>query len=369
MNLANNTLSGKLPSSFGSLFQLQALQLRDNNFTGELPESLKYCTELRIIDLGGNRFTGKIQPWIGTHFMNLIILILRFNKFYGGVPRHICLLDNIQVLDFSQNDLSGKLPRCLDNFSALVESDYGESLSFLYNSGAFIRFYVGNILVQWKGQEREYAEELSLLKMIDLSSNKFSGKIPREIASLTELRSLNLSRNDFTGKIAANIDQMKTLESLDLSGNRLSGKIPGTLARLNFLGVLDLSNNNLSGKIPLGTQLQSFNASVYSGNPQLCGVPLPYKCPWEEEGGETPAIPSSNEKRIQEEDEDKFITPEFYITMGVGFAFGFWTIFGTMLLSSMSRYAACFKFLDQIADWFYVTTAVNAARLQRRLQG
>ncbi|KAH7841455.1 hypothetical protein Vadar_030081 [Vaccinium darrowii] len=173
--------------------------------------------------------------------------------------------------------------------------------------------------------------------------------------------------NSFTGKIVEDIGQMKNLDSLDLSANRLSGEIPATLALLHFLGMLNLSNNNLSGKIPLSTQLQSFDPSAYSGNPQLCGVPLPNKCPGEEEGTEPPPIATGNEKKIQEEDGDKLITQGFYISMGVGFAFGFWAIFGPMLLSSISGYA-CFKFLDKLTDWLYVMASINLARLQRRLQ-
>lgn len=227
------------------------------------------------------------------------------------------------------------------------------------DSGLSWRIYLGNALVQWKGQESEYRNTLGLLKMIDFSGNKLSGEIPKEIASLVELVSLNMSTNDFTGKIVEDIGQMKKLDSLDLSANRLSGKIPTTLALLNFLSVLNLSNNNLSGKIPLGTQLQSFDPSVYSGNPQLCGDPLPNKCPGESSTG--------NEKKIQEEDGDKLITQGFYISMGVGFAFGFWAIFGPMLLSSISGYA-CFKFLDKLTDWLYVMASINLARLQRRFQ-
>ncbi|KAF7132149.1 hypothetical protein RHSIM_Rhsim09G0138900 [Rhododendron simsii] len=360
ISLANNTLSGELPRSFGNFFDLKTLQLSNNNFSGELPESLKNCPRLIIMDLGGNKFTGKIQPWLGTHIPNLMILSVRSNKFYGDVPRDICLLNSLRVLDFSQNDLSGKLPTCFDNFTALVQRDYRvkETADFAYYS----TFYLGIVLVQWKGQERGYQRRLRLLKMVDFSSNKFSGEIPQEIASLAEVVSLNLSRNDFTGKIVQNIDRMKMLESLDLSRNRLFGKIPPTLAALNFLSVLDLSNNNLSGKIPTSTQLQSFDASVYSGNAQLCGVPLPNECPGEEQGGK---------KGIQEEDDqDQFLftTPAFYISLGVGFACGFWAIFGTILFSSVSRYA-WFKFLDEVADWLYVTTAVNFNRLKRRLRG
>ncbi|KAI8539594.1 hypothetical protein RHMOL_Rhmol09G0195100 [Rhododendron molle] len=338
-------------------------RLSNNNFSGELPESLKNCPHLIIINLGGNRFTGKIQPWLGTRIPNLMILSIRSNRFYGDVPRDICLFNSLCVLDFSQNDLSGKLPWCFDNFSALVQSDHSmkETADFAYYS----TIYLGNVLVQWKGQERGYQRRLRLLKMIDFSSNKFSGEIPPEIASLAEVVSLNFSRNDFTGKIVQNIDRMKMLESLDLSRNRLFGKIPPTLTALNFLSVLDLSNNNLSGKIPTSTRLQSFDASVYSENAQLCGVPLPDKCPGEEEGGA-----SGNKKGIQEEDDEDWftITPAFYISLGVGFACGFWAIFGTILFSSGSRYA-WFKFLDEAADWLYITTAVNFNRLKRRLRG
>ncbi|KAK2430153.1 receptor protein EIX2 [Trifolium repens] len=47
--------------------------------------------------------------------------------------------------------------------------------------------------------------------------------------------------------------------------------------------MLNLSDNNLSGRIPIGTQLQSFDASSYEGNVDLCGKPLDKKCPGDEE--------------------------------------------------------------------------------------
>ncbi|XP_057471167.1 receptor-like protein EIX2 [Actinidia eriantha] len=304
-----------------------------------------------FIDLGRNRFTGKIQAWIGMHLTRLVVLSLRSNKFYGGIPENICHLNHIQVLDFSQNDLLGELPKCFNNFSSLVKNDglkvpnrffYWE-YSGLFSAG---RINEGNALLQWKGVEREYTKNLRLLKIIDLSSNKFCGKIPKQVATLAQLVSLNLSRNNLTGQIIQEIGQMKMLESLDLSGNKLSSEIPTSLARLNYLSVLDLSNNNLSGKIPSSTQLQSFNASAYSGNPQLCGLPLPNKCP-----GEEIVQPHDNDTRSQEEgEEDRFITAWFYISMGLGFAVGFVVVFGTILFSSSSRHAY-FQFLDRIHNW------------------
>jgi EIX receptor 1/2 len=119
---------------------------------------------------------------------------------------------------------------------------------------------------------------LGLLKLIDLSSNRLVGRIPKEFSSLKELIALNLSGNNLTGNIIQAIGEMKLLEVLDLSRNQLSGEIPRSLAMLTLLSVLDLSVNNLTGRIPTSTQLQSFDASKYAGNEQLCGLPLPNKC-------------------------------------------------------------------------------------------
>ncbi|KAI8556245.1 hypothetical protein RHMOL_Rhmol05G0237500 [Rhododendron molle] len=257
------------------------------------------------------------------------------------------------------------MPPCFSNFTSLVESNYYDATTD-YNYGPYAGdggdgfAYVANAFVQWEGQDQEYGKNLRLLKTIDLSSNKLSGKIPVQVGSLAGLHSLNLSRNTLTGKIIEEIGQMKMLECLDLSANKLSGEILGSLAHLNFLSVLNLSSNNLSGEIPLSTQLQSFNASAYSGNPNLCGLPLPNKCL-----GDPLITPQPKDKSIQE-DEDRSITQGFYVSMGLGFFFGFWGVFGTILFNSRSRHAF-FTFLNHITDWIYVTIALNWARLQRRL--
>jgi hypothetical protein len=82
------------------------------------------------------------------------------------------------------------------------------------------------------------------------------------------------------------IGGMDNMESLDLSNNKFCGEIPQSMSLLNFLGYLNLSCNNFDGKIPIGTQLQSFNASSYIGNPKLCGAPLK-NCTTKEENPKT----------------------------------------------------------------------------------
>ncbi|KAH7865666.1 hypothetical protein Vadar_009514 [Vaccinium darrowii] len=361
LSLANNNLYGEIPSSIGSLSQIQMLNLRNNNLSGEVPFSLKGCAKLSIIDLRGNRFTGVVPAWLGTHLTSLIVLILRSNEFNGSIPPQICHLNRIQIFDLSHNQVSGNIPPCFSNFTVLAESKNSNATTiFSYISYAGratdVGTYAADAFVQWKGQDMEYGKNLGLQKTIDLSSNRLSGKIPEQVGSLVGLHSLNLSRNILTGNIIQNVGQMELLESLDLSANKLSGEIPRSLAHLNFLSVLNLSSNNLSGKIPSSTQLQSFDATVYAGNSELCGLPLPKKCPGEET---TP-----KDKSIQE-DEDRSITQGFYLSMGLGFFFGFWGFFGTILFNSRSRHAY-FKFLNHITDRICVIMALNWARLQQR---
>ncbi|XP_072058305.1 receptor-like protein EIX2 [Arachis hypogaea] len=110
--------------------------------------------------------------------------------------------------------------------------------------------------------------------------------------------------------------KMKLLESLDLSLNQIMGEIPQSLSDLSFLSFLNLSYNNLSGMIPTSTQLQSFEALSYTGNPELCGPPLTSNC---SSGQELLGAGS-----VEHADGIFFDTSDFYKAMGVGFAAGFW---------------------------------------------
>ncbi|XP_031126943.1 receptor-like protein EIX1 [Ipomoea triloba] len=360
LNLANNNFSGKVPYSLGSIPSLQSLHLRNNKFIGELPSSLQNCTSLRVMDFGGNEFVGKIPSWIGRSLTNLLIVSPRHNKFYGTVPSSICHLNSIQILDLSENILTGEIPHCFYNFTYFMKnsSSIGSTiLSFTNITGRGQDFYIDNIWIQWKNQDREYTKQLGLLKSIDLSSNQLIGHIPEELSSLKGLISLNLSKNHLIGKIFPTIYQLEMLEVLDLSRNQLSGEIPIGLARLNYLAVLDLSSNFLSGKIPTGTQLQSFDASSYAGNIGLCGDPLP-KC--------SSDVPPQNKDNDFQED-DSFLNREFYISMVLGFSFCFWGIVITLVLKDSWR-IAYYEFLNDVKDWLYVKMKIYLVKMQRKLR-
>ncbi|KAL1555496.1 receptor-like protein EIX2 [Salvia divinorum] len=349
LNLANNSFSGEIPPSLGALRDIAALQMHGNNLSGELPYSLRLCQELRFIDVGGNMLTGEIPTWIGQMY-KMQFLNLRGNKLHGSIPPEICNVTNIQVLDLSINKLSSIIPDCFNNFTVLASK----------NTPYFDLYYFGTNFdsmdennqdgyssFQWKGQQLEYKKNLGVLKLIDFSSNRLFGSIPKSFSDMRGLNSLNLSGNSLTGYIIPDIGEMEMLDSLDLSHNQLSGKIPTSLAEIYSLGVLDFSHNNLSGKIPTSTQLQSFNASAYAWNDGLCGDPLP-KCP---EDGMRPYATDPGENMNEKDGINLSFMQEVWLSMAFGYIFGFWGIAGLITLKKSWR-IAFFNMLDDVEYWF-----------------
>ena len=161
LNLAGNKFYGEVPSSLGLLSQLETLSLSNNSFSGDLPLSLKNCSLLTFINFENNRFFGKVPTWIGEDLPQLIILILRSKKFYGSIPQ------------------------CIDNFTAMAQKGDSStdiiSSDYNYSSGEnFIieEPYVDSARIVWKGREDMYSQSLGLVKIINLSSNKLTGKLP-----------------------------------------------------------------------------------------------------------------------------------------------------------------------------------------------
>ncbi|XP_078152502.1 receptor-like protein EIX2 [Carex rostrata] len=341
VKLANNRLSGVVPSSLSCSVELAAVELENNSLTGEFPFDLQFCKGLQLLDLGENNFHGIIPDWVGESFPHMTFLILHSNLFSGNITSKLTQLNNLQVLDLSNNYLSGQLPRGLDNFTWMSDQLSSLSLSSLYSAESLI--------AMTKGLKLEYdANGLLLWKSMDLSNNNLIGEIPREIVVLAGLLNLNLSNNHLIGNIPLEIGNMTSLESLDFHMNNLSGTIPQSISALYSLEKLNFSYNNLSGSIPTGYQLQALDdPSIYSGNPYLCGPPLETSCG---SSGRFPHNNGNNDSNSKNtSDRDKWL----YLFIEFGFVAGFLLVFFILLFKVKWRYTY-FQMVDTVFDRLYV---------------
>ncbi|KHN35706.1 LRR receptor-like serine/threonine-protein kinase FLS2 [Glycine soja] len=329
--LACNNFTGSLPRISTNVF---FLNLANNSLSGPISPFLchKLSREntLGYLDVSYNFFTGVI-PNCWENWRGLTFLYIDNNKLGGEIPPSIGLLDEIIEMDFHKNNLSGKFSLDLSNLKSLVFINLGEN-----NFSGVVPKKMP------ESRELEY-QDTGLLRNLDLSTNNLSGEIPVEIFGLTQLQFLNLSRNHFMGKISRKIGGMKNLESLDLSNNHLSGEIPETFSNLFFLSFLNLSYNDFTGQIPLGTQLQSFDAWSYVGNPKLCGLPLPKNC---------------SKQNIHDKPKQGGANESLFLGMGVGFVVGLWGVWGSLFLNKAWRHKY-YRIVGHVEDWLYVFIALK----------
>ncbi|KAL2334858.1 hypothetical protein Fmac_016071 [Flemingia macrophylla] len=351
LDLRNNKLSGKIPLSMGTLVNLEILILPNNSLVGELPSTLKNCKHLVVLDVGENMLTGSIPSWIGS-MQQLMILNMEGNRFFGNIPNHLCHLKKIHLLHLSRNHLSRGFPTCLKNFTAMTENTINRSDTETFSFGETISFGSSDIKFiitwMWKGMEQGF-EYLDLnLNSIDLSCNNLTGEIPNEVGFLLGLMSLNLSRNNLSGEIPSEIGKLSSLESLDLSRNHFSGAIPSSISEIDNLGKLNLAHNSLSGRIPSGRHFETFEASCFEGNIDLCGEQLNKSCPGD--GDQTRTL--KHEEAATNGDDSVFYEA-LYMSLGLGYFTGFWGLLGPILLWRPWR-NAYITFLNRITDYIFV---------------
>ncbi|KAI4333089.1 hypothetical protein L6164_017937 [Bauhinia variegata] len=294
LDLSFNAFHGiSIPEFFGSLQNLQYLNLSHAGFSGRIPPNLQNLSRLQFLDLNSLRLevenlelvTGFVSlkhlamnevdlSMVGTDWLGAINQLPFLTELHlsscnlsGFIPSPTSLnFNSLQVLDLSHNKFQSEIPGWLANISSLQHID----MSY---SGLFGRIPLGlaelpNLLWLDLSVNHNLTANCSQLfngrwekiQMLNFIFNKLYGKLPSSFGNMTSLVFLRLDNNAVEGGIPSSIGRLCNLKSFYLSKNKLKGNLPEFLEGsedcvsgnpLPNLEYLDLSFNQVAGPVPL----------------------------------------------------------------------------------------------------------------------
>ncbi|KAL3506489.1 hypothetical protein ACH5RR_031871 [Cinchona calisaya] len=257
LGLSKNDLTGSIPISLGNLTKLTSLFLFKNKLSGSIPNELGNLKLVTSMELQRNHLSGSIPASLG-NLSRLKNLFLRQNLLSGHLPRKLCQNGALEHLVLNNNMLTGPIPSSLKNCSSLVRARFNDNqftgnLSEMFGVYPDLHFmdlsynhFDGKLL----GCVLPEFGNLTLMSVLNLSSNRLSGEIPFELGKLVSMLKLDLHGNQLHGEVPKELGLLTKLLYLDLSMNFLTGPLPVNLGDFRELFLLNLSYNNLSQKIP-----------------------------------------------------------------------------------------------------------------------
>ncbi|KAI8570860.1 hypothetical protein RHMOL_Rhmol01G0070400 [Rhododendron molle] len=289
IDLSDNKLRGPIPQSISTLVNLTKLFLASNDLSGvvEIPvlKNVEYPTlfntNLSVVDRSHvnntlpnlrNVFMSSCNIEVFPYFLraseNLVLLDLSQNRIHGQIPNWVGFIGkaSLRYLNLSHNFLTriNQLP-----WEQLVTLDLRSNLlqGALPIPPPFIRYFLisNNNL---SGEIPSLICNASSLMILDLSQNKLSSAVPQCLGHFSSVLSvLNLRSNGFTGSLHLAFAMFNRLRSLDLSGNHFEGPLPRSLKNCRRLEVLNVGNNKINDTFPnwLGT-LPSLQVLVVRSN-------------------------------------------------------------------------------------------------------
>ncbi|XWS12493.1 hypothetical protein CRYUN_Cryun37aG0093800 [Craigia yunnanensis] len=132
IDLSDNKLKGKIPTSLALLEDLEFLNLSSNGLNGEIPTEFGDLISLKNVSLASNSFSGSIPDSMSA-IPGLVHVDLSNNQLNGTVPRFFSELKGLKVLNLENNELHGVLPFNASFIKRLAVFKVGGNGNLCYN--------------------------------------------------------------------------------------------------------------------------------------------------------------------------------------------------------------------------------------------
>lgn len=267
-------LSGELPDALGQAFPgLKFFSVADNHLTGTLPSTIGQLPDLMYLDLRNNQLEGifpSVVAWPSMQNFDASLNVLsgtmpdiseaaklqRFhlnsNALSGTIPQWIGTCSHLQWLELQENSLSGTIPRGVANVTTLTKlhlhgNPLTGALPSLEDLTALATLRINNARLSGTFPQGGFIFRLGSLEVLDVGDNDLSGTLPKEIGRLRALKQLLADDNEIKGTIPATIGQLTHLQVLNLDRNFIHGVLPMSMIKITGLQRLQMAHNQLSG--------------------------------------------------------------------------------------------------------------------------
>ncbi|KAI7737343.1 hypothetical protein M8C21_028806, partial [Ambrosia artemisiifolia] len=257
IDLGNNQLSDTFPGWLGGLLCLQALILRSNNFYGDIVTSSAFkFRSLRVLDLSHNGFVGQLPTkyfqnfnamknvvksnikleyvYVGRMYYSIIVAVKGVNQFFtrlskphpegdrDGEEENGFIWKVVVMIGYVIGTLLGIMLGYLivydleeANQEKIIKLGHEWYVKELYGAASICEDRLGSgynpIMMNWN------KVQIVVTGMESLVTTPLVTEIPNITGYLKSLKVLNLSHNSLTGRIPHALGLISKIESLDLS--------------------------------------------------------------------------------------------------------------------------------------------------------